>query len=75
MPNGVSSRPNAYGFGTLVTRDTYLDSLDSLPKGSGRVWLIGTVDAPDEFAPLPAGWQRVGETQAGGANARLFVRQ
>lgn len=75
LPNGVSSRPNAYGFGTLVTRDTYLDSLDSLPKGSGRVWLIGTVDAPDEFAPLPAGWQRVGETQAGGVNARLFVRQ
>jgi len=70
---GVSSRPNAYGFGTLVTQDIYLDSLGDLPKGSGRVWLIGTVDVPDEFAPLPAGWQNVGVTQAGGANARLFV--
>ena len=73
LPKGVSSRPNAYGFGTLVTQDIYLDSLGDLPKGTGRVWLIGTVDVPDEFAPLPAGWQNVGETQAGGANARLFV--
>ncbi|MBK5353189.1 glycosyltransferase family 39 protein [Pseudomonas sp. TH41] len=73
LANGASSRPNAYGFGTLVTQDIYLDSLGSLPKGNGRVWLIGTVDVPDEFAPLPAGWQSVGETHAGGANARLFV--
>jgi hypothetical protein len=56
-----------------VTQDIYLDSLGDLPKGTGRVWLIGTVDVPDEFAPLPAGWQSVGVTQAGGANARLFV--
>ncbi|EUB76641.1 hypothetical protein PMI27_005950 [Pseudomonas sp. GM41(2012)] len=73
LANGASSRPNAYGFGTLVTQDIYLDSLGDLPKGTGRVWLIGTVDVPDEFAPLPAGWQNVGVTQAGGANARLFV--
>ncbi|MHC8322991.1 glycosyltransferase family 39 protein [Pseudomonas sp. GB2N2] len=74
LTNGVSSRPNAYGFGTLVTQDTYLDRLDDLPRNTGRVWLIGTVGGPDEFAPLPAGWQRVGETQAGGAYAHLFVR-
>jgi hypothetical protein len=73
LANGASSRPNAYGFGTLVTQDIYLDHLDGLPKGTGRVWLIGTVNVPDEFAPLPAGWQSVGETQAGGASARLFV--
>ncbi|CAI8908015.1 mannosyltransferase [Pseudomonas sp. IT-P253] len=71
--NGASSRPNDYGFGTLVTQDIYLDSLSGLPKGSGRVWLIGTSNVPDEFAPLPAGWQSVGEAHAGGANARLFV--
>lgn len=74
LANGGSSRPNAYGFGTLVTQDIYLDRLDSLPKGNGRVWLIGTVGGPDEFAPLPSGWQNVGETRAGWVNARLFVR-
>ena len=73
LSGGASSRPSAYGFGTLVTPDIYLDSLGTLPKGTGRVWLIGTVGVPDEFAPLPAGWRSVGQTQAGGANARLFV--
>ncbi len=73
LPGGASSRPSAYGFGTLVTPAIYLDSLGTLPKGTGRVWLIGTVGVPDEFAPLPAGWRSVGQTQAGGANARLFV--
>ena len=73
LANGRSSRPNAYGFGTLVTGEVYLDSLGSLPKGNGRVWLVGSVDGPDEFAPLPEGWQRIGETGAGGARARLYV--
>jgi mannosyltransferase len=73
LPNGTSGRPNAYGFGTLVTQDIYLDSLGTLPKGTGRVWLIGTAEGPDEFAPLPAGWQAVSKTPAGGASARLFV--
>ena len=73
LANGGSSRPNAYGFGTLVTQDIFLDHLDNLPKGTGRVWLIGTVGVPDEFMPLPSGWQNVGETRAGGVNARLFV--
>ena len=56
-----------------MTNDVYLDSFGSLPKGNGRVWLIGDVDGPDEFAPLPAGWKRVSETRAGGAEARLYV--
>ncbi|WP_223488633.1 glycosyltransferase family 39 protein [Pseudomonas sp. A-RE-19] len=73
LADGRSGRPNTYGFGTLVTNDIYLDSLGGLPKGNGRVWLIGTADVPDEFAPLPQGWQRVSETGAGGAKARLFV--
>ncbi|UVL40673.1 glycosyltransferase family 39 protein [Pseudomonas sp. B21-040] len=71
--NGKSGRPNAYGFGTLVTQDIYLDRLDSLPKGTHRVWLISTVDVPGEFSPLPAGWQSVDKTRAGGADAQLFV--
>jgi uncharacterized membrane protein len=73
LADGRSSRPNAYGFGTLVTNDIYLDSLGALPKGTGRVWLVGTLEGADEFAPLPAGWQRVSETRAGGAEARLYV--
>lgn len=73
LADGRSSRPNAYGFGALVTDDIYLDSLGSLSKGPGRVWLVGNVDGPDEFAPLPQGWQRLSETGAGGARARLYV--
>ncbi|RON38254.1 hypothetical protein BK666_30200 [Pseudomonas frederiksbergensis] len=73
---GASSRPNAYGFGTLVddnAQKIYLDRLSELPSGTGRVWLISTADQPDEFAPLPAGWQKVSETAAGNNRARLFL--
>ncbi|UVM50645.1 glycosyltransferase family 39 protein [Pseudomonas sp. B21-015] len=73
LADGRSSRPNAYGFGTLVSNDIYLDSLGGLAKDTGRVWLVGTIDGPDEFASLPAGWQRINETRAGGAYARLYV--
>lgn len=76
LANGNSSRPNDYGFGTLVNGDAqriYLDQLSQLPRGTGRVWLISTADQPDEFAPLPKGWQKVSETEAGNNRARLFV--
>ena len=76
LRNGVSSRPNAYGFGTLVNQDAdkiYLDSLVELPAGTGRVWLISTGDQPDEFAPLPPTWHKTREFEAGNAKARLFV--
>lgn len=74
--NGGSTRPNAYGFGTLVDDEAdriYLDRLGELPPGTGRVWLIGGIDPPDEFAPLPPGWQPVSDFAAGGTRARLFV--
>lgn len=70
--DGQSTRPNEYGFGTLVTSDVYLDSLKELPAG-GRVWLVGTVDEPQEFSALPATWQASAEVHAGGMQARLFV--
>jgi hypothetical protein len=76
LVNGTSSRPNDYGFGTLVNGDApriYLDHLSQLPRATGRVWLISTADQPDEFAPLPGGWQKVAETAAGNTRARLFV--
>lgn len=75
LPGGASGRPNAYGFGTLIDQpdEVYLDQLGSLPVGSGRVWLVGTDDQPEEFAPLPAGWHTVTEFAAGSTRARLFV--
>lgn len=76
-PEGRSTRPNHYGFGTLVSDEVYLDRLGDLPKDSARVWLIGDldVDVPDPFLPLPATWHLRDQAQAGGAKARLFSVQ
>lgn len=74
--DGTSTRPNAYGFGTLVDQDggrIYLDRLSALPTDIRRVWLISASDGPDEFAPIPAGWRQLSQQDAGGARARLFV--
>ncbi|MEX5594492.1 glycosyltransferase family 39 protein [Pseudomonas orientalis] len=75
-PDGTSTRPNAYGFGTLVDQDggrIYLDRLSALPVQTRRVWLISSNEAPDEFAPLPNGWRELSRQDGGGARARLFV--
>lgn len=75
-PAGASTRPNAYGFGTLVDQQAatlYVDSLSALPLGTGRVWLISTADQPDEFAPLPAHWRQSAEFMAGNVKARLLL--
>ncbi|MGN4051853.1 glycosyltransferase family 39 protein [Pseudomonas sp. SM4] len=70
--DGHPTRPNEYGFGTLVTPDVYLDSLAEL-NGNGRVWLVGSFDDPAEFLPLPPAWTVGAEVHAGGVQARLFV--
>lgn len=75
-PDGTPTRPNAYGFGTLVDQDggrIYLDHLSALPAATRRVWLISSNEAPDDFAPLPAGWRELSRQDGGGARARLFV--
>ena len=75
-PDGTATRPNAYGFGTLVDQDggrIYLDRLSALPAQTRRVWLISSNEAPDEFAPLPNGWRELSRQDGGGARARLFV--
>ncbi|TFY88317.1 hypothetical protein DYL59_16015 [Pseudomonas kairouanensis] len=75
-PDGTPTRPNAYGFGTLVDQDggrIYLDHLSALPAGTHRVWLISSNEAPDDFAPLPEGWRELSRQDGGGARARLFV--
>lgn len=74
-PDGTPTRPNAYGFGTLVDQDggrIYLDHLSALPAGTRRVWLISSDDT-DDFAPLPDGWRELSRQDGGGARARLFV--
>ncbi|MCX2543244.1 glycosyltransferase family 39 protein [Pseudomonas sp. COW5] len=73
--DGRSTRPNHYGFGTLVSDEVYLDRLADLPKDSSRVWLIGDLDpeVADPFLPLPKTWQLREQSNAGGAKARLFV--
>ena len=70
--DGRPTRPNEYGFGTLVTPDVYLDSLAEL-NGNGRVWLVGSFDDPADFLPLPPAWTVGAEVHAGGVQARLFV--
>ena len=75
-PDGTATRPNAYGFGTLVDQDggrIYLDRLSALPAQTRRVWLISSNEAPDEFAPLPNSWHELSRQDGGGARARLFV--
>ena len=75
-PDGTATRPNAYGFGTLVDQDggrIYLDRLSALPAQTRRVWLISSNEAPDEFAPLPTSWHELSRQDGGGARARLFV--
>ncbi|MDL2182683.1 glycosyltransferase family 39 protein [Pseudomonas sp. ChxA] len=75
-PDGTPTRPNAYGFGTLVDQDggrIYLDRLSALPADTRRVWLISSNEAPDDFAPLPEGWRELSRQDGGGARARLFV--
>ena len=75
-PDGTSTRPNAYGFGTLVDQDggrIYLDRLSALPAETRRVWLISSNEDPDDFAPLPEGWRELSRQDGGGARARLFV--
>ena len=75
-PDGTPTRPNAYGFGTLVDQDggrIYLDHLSAIPAETRRVWLISSIEALDEFAPLPEGWRELSRQDGGGARARLFV--
>jgi mannosyltransferase len=75
-PDGTPTRPNAYGFGTLVDQDggrIYLDRLSALPAETRRVWLISSNEMPDDFAPIPDGWRQVLQQDGGGARARLFV--
>jgi len=71
---GVSTRPNRYGFGTLIDEKAgvYLDHLEDLPLGNGRVWLVMSRVAPDEFPSIPTGWRKIDQHAGGDTQAVLY---
>ncbi len=71
---GVSTRPNSYGFGTLIDENAgvYLDHLQDLPQGNGRVWLVMSREAPDEFPSIPSGWRKIDQHAGGDTQAVLY---
>lgn len=75
-PDGVSGRPTAYGFGTLVNEDgakIYVDHLADLPATSGRIWLISSSVQPDDFAPIPSGWHKTQDLTIDDTQVRLYL--
>jgi uncharacterized membrane protein len=74
--NGASGRPGNYGFGTLVNNDAdkiYLDSLEKLPVGQTRVWLVSNSAPPDDFASIPNNWNKVSTLNVGDTQVRLYT--
>lgn len=75
-PDGVSGRPTAYGFGTLVNEDgakIYVDHLADLPATPGRIWLISSSVQPDDFAPIPSGWHKTQDLTIDDTQVRLYL--
>ncbi|MEN5301566.1 glycosyltransferase family 39 protein [Pseudomonas sp. TWI628] len=73
--NGASGRPGNYGFGTLVNNDAdkiYFDSLENLPVGQTRVWLISNSEPPDDFSPIPENWHKASTLKVGDTQVRLY---
>ncbi|MEB0039262.1 MULTISPECIES: glycosyltransferase family 39 protein [unclassified Pseudomonas] len=76
LPDGTSGRPNAYGFGTLVDEDAdkiYVDRLQVMPKGTGRVWLVSGSYQPDDFRSIPSEWNKETELKVGDTEVRLYT--
>ena len=75
LADGRSTRPNDYGFGTLIEdggRGVYLDSLATLPQGTCRVWLVMSRVDSDEFPVIPPTWRRMAGQGGGDAQAVLY---
>ncbi|HXR01872.1 MAG TPA: hypothetical protein VN798_15900, partial [Pseudomonas sp.] len=73
--NGASGRPGNYGFGTLVANKAdavYLDSLEQLGPGPGRVWLISSSYPADDFPSIPSHWVQLNAITVGDTQARLY---
>ncbi|CAI0896584.1 Predicted membrane protein [Serratia entomophila] len=77
-PNGISGKPNAYGFGTFFhdrAAQTYVDNLHALAGNHRRIWLVSGGDFNQDFGRLPPGWVNTGTFKSGGFETRLFVAQ
>ena len=76
LEDGTSGRPNDYGFGTLVSahgKKIYVDHLDDLPPGTGRIWLISSKVQPDDFSSIPTGWHKAQDLAVDDTQARLYL--
>ncbi|MFN1149965.1 glycosyltransferase family 39 protein [Serratia liquefaciens] len=74
-PNGISGKPNAYGFGTFFhdsAEQTYIDDLSRLSSGYHRVWLVSGGDFNQDFGSLPKGWVNTATFKNGDFETRLF---
>jgi len=74
--DGASGRPTDYGFGTLVNNDAdriYLDSLEHLPVGKARVWLVSNSAPPDDFSSIPGNWNKASTLKVGDTQVRLYT--
>jgi uncharacterized membrane protein len=75
-PNGISGKPNAYGFGTFFhdrAAQTYVDNLKALSVTHRRVWLVSGGDFNQDFGHSPSGWVNTRTFKSGGFESRLFV--
>ncbi|AGP43381.1 hypothetical protein SOD10_39500 [Serratia plymuthica] len=75
-PNGISGKPNAYGFGTFFhdrAAQTYVDNLNALVGPHRRVWLVSGGDFNQDFGRLPPGWANTSTFKSGGFESRLFI--
>ncbi|KYQ96986.1 hypothetical protein AWY96_00115 [Serratia plymuthica] len=75
-PNGISGKPNAYGFGTFFydrAAQTYVENLSALSSVYRRVWLVSGGDFNQDFDRLPPGWINTANFKSGGFESRLFV--
>lgn len=76
VDKGGNGRPNAYGFGTLVEQqgpEVDVDDLSQLPVHDSRVWLVGSVEQPDDFYAIPSQWQLLELRKTGDTELRLYL--
>ncbi|WP_313058366.1 glycosyltransferase family 39 protein [Pseudomonas rhodesiae] len=74
--DGTSSRPDGYQVWTLLSEHAdrvYVERLESLTTGSGRVWLMDGVWGGSSTHKLPDRWQLLQTLTVGAAKAELFV--
>jgi len=75
-PDGMSGKPNAYGFGTFFharAAQTYIENLGALSRNHRRIWLVSGGDFSRDFGGVPAEWVNIGVFKRERFEVRLFV--